>query len=231
MKYSISLLLTILLVTGCKTYKTEKALFMETNKNMDSPLISDTLDIAAFYKRKDSKQIYTLSDGTIIEETGGVSWMQSVDDPSIEYYVKIIPPKPKFHTILQVYDAKGKIIRRGKMLARLTVGIWEMYDSQGNKSEENEDLKYGEGFSYNDIYLFLHKKGLINIETGENREKVTIQYLESDGYWDVDWIDKEKTFTQITYHLDLKTGEVLRYGKANTGSEIMYLKGKLIKRK
>lgn len=224
-----------LLLFGCKaSYIQERNFIMKNNNNIDSSLIINQLDIEGYYKNKgnDHLYIYYLEDGTKIE-MGDANFRKSEGEKYRTFTIVTTPAKPRFYLLSQTYYHNGMIKARGCLLPyALTIGIWEYYDEQGNKTEINEDIKLPD-FTYNDVLLFLHKKKLINIYTGEHREKITINYYENPSWkkkpkpiWVVDWMDKEKTFTQIIYHLDAMTGKVIGEGKANSGSETVIIKPK-----
>lgn len=228
-----TIVLLSLLLFGCKASYIQERTFIMRNNNIDSSLIVNQLDIETYYKNKVSGEwTYNLPDGTKVE-IGDSNYRKSEGEEYRTFQMVTIPAKPRFYRLLQTYYYDGKIKSKGCLLTRsLRIGIWEFYDEQGNKTEINEDLKFPD-FTYNDVLLFLHKRKLINIYTGEHREKIDIEYHEkpywnkkSKPIWVVDWMDKEKTFTHISYELDAKTGKVIGEGRAHSGSETIIVKPK-----
>lgn len=222
-----------LMLFACKASDIQQKNFiMESNNNVDSLLIVNQLDIDAYFKNKGDAlyYAYSLPNGTEIKITDS-NFRKSEGEKYRTFYMKTTPAKPCFYTLMQTFYYNGKIKERGCYLqSDLKIGTWEYYDEHGNKTEVNEDLGYPE-FSYNDVLLFLHKENLVNVYTGQNREKITMAYYERPYWekepkplWVVDWIDDKETFTQIIYHLDAKTGKVVAKGKGNSGSQTIILK-------
>ena len=102
----------------------------------------------------------------------------------------------------------------GIQLRRLPVGVWKIYDEQGELTEEiDHDKNYGK-FDYNKVMLFLHKKGHINIETGKGREDLALAYNAKENLWDVTiWASENNKKLGCYYHLDGDSGKVKKKGR------------------
>jgi len=111
---------------------------------------------------------------TYVENDGTHIVLGGPPGPSI----RETPPLPKFYQIYKEYYDNGNIKKKGKMLGGEEIGTWEYYDISGNKTIEEKDNKFGK-FSYNDVYKFLEKEGLINLATGEGRENVNLSFESS----------------------------------------------------
>jgi len=117
------------------------------------------------------------------------------------------PPKPAFHQIFREFHSSGYLKEIGKLMGSVTeIGIWKYFDEAGNLIKTvDEDKKFGK-FGYNELLLFLHQQGYINLETGENRKGARFGYNVETGQWDVSvrvgaWLTR--------YVIDGETGEVL----------------------
>lgn len=97
------------------------------------------------------------------------------------------------------------------------VGIWEHFDESGQLIKTvDEDEKFGK-FGYNELLLFLHQQGHINLETGENRERTTFGYNIETGRWWARTIDSGYWVTR--YIIDGETGEVISKEERQEGEE------------
>jgi len=120
-----------------------------------------------------------------------------------------IPPNPAFFTIYKTYYPNGFLKYKGNYFGHKTsmIGEWEYYDEHGKLTYViDEDEKFGK-FGYNEVLLFLHQQGNINIETGENREKFTLTYNVEKKQWGVDVMNVRYQGTR--YLIDGETGEVI----------------------
>jgi hypothetical protein len=200
-----------ILLTGCLSTKKFNSYFINTFMNtegIDKHLICDTFDIENYEKNcpKNNWWEYELPDGTKIEKDAIDLRWQGIN---LYYEMKIFPPKPKFYQIIQLYYENGKIWKRGKTLGgSVPVGEWEYYDPQGNKTIVNEDSKFG-AFNYNEIYLYLHRHGYIDVYTGENRENLSLYFHEEKGYWTAAIKNMEKRIRD-KFYFDKDTGKVRR---------------------
>jgi len=119
------------------------------------------------------------------------------------------PPKPAFFYIYKEYYPNGYLKLKGKRMGggATMVGEWEYYDENGHlTSKKNEDEKFGK-FGYNELLLFLHQKEYINLETGDNREKVDFRYDVETKQWEIYIINDFHWITE--YIIDGETGEIL----------------------
>lgn len=115
---------------------------------------------------------FTKEDGTIVEQNsfpGGYAEIET-------------PPKPKFYKIRKMYYQNGKIREIGPLLSHMSIGIWRYYDENGKETIVDEDEKYGMP-NYNDVLVYLDKKGYIDLRTGERREKTSIGYEPEKKVW------------------------------------------------
>ncbi|MCL2682183.1 MAG: hypothetical protein FWE63_01700 [Bacteroidales bacterium] len=120
---------------------------------------------------------------------------------------KQFPPKPAFFFIYKEYYENGNLRLKGKCMGggATKIGEWEFYNKENELvSKMNFDENYGK-FGYNELLLFLHQEGQINLETGKNREKVSFGY--EDKKWWVSFMGAGGLRTE--YELDGETGEVL----------------------
>lgn len=208
-RYKFFLLLIILLFVNCKSSQQTKNYFMETNK-INSTQYKDQFDLDAYYINQINGQWkYTQPDGIQIEIIGIIP--ENVrSDMNNTFQVMSIPTKPAYYKLMQIYYENGKIKERGKYLCGTIVGIWDYYDQQGNKKQVNEDEQLGQ-FSYNDVFLFLHQKGLVDINTGKNRERLELFFNKDENYWRVFLQGTPENNLCEEYRLDGSTGKVKNY--------------------
>ena len=200
--------LTLLIfIMGCSTLNKTTTQVMEDINKKDHMVFQDKLDIESFYKGQSGTWNRSLEDGTQIEIIDFLD-----EKNNLIFFVTATLPKPKFYTILQQYDAKGQIKRRGKVLGGLAVGEWEIYDEQGRKSILNEDDKFGK-FTYNDVALFMHNKGHIDVNTGKNRERLVLSFDEIKNRWNVALKGTPDEDVEYTYILDGETGKLIKQDK------------------
>lgn len=205
---AVAILTLLIFIMGCSTVNNTTTKVMEGNSKTDHVVFQDKLDIDSFYKGEAGRWYHSLEDGTEIQI------MDFLDEKNnLVFFVIATPPKPKFYTIEQQYDAKGQIRRRGKVLADLAVGVWEVYDEQGNKTLINEDEKFGK-FTYNDVALFMHKKGHIDVNTGKNRERFVLSFDEAKNTWEVILKGTPDEDVVFTYILDGENGKVIKQDKS-----------------
>ena len=129
------------------------------------------------------------------------------------------PPNPVFLKIYKEYYPNGYLKVKGKRLRNgaTLIGEWEYYNENGQlTSTVDEDKKFGK-FGYNELYLFLHQQKYINIETGENREKVSFGYNIETKQWSVTITGLGYWMTE--YLIDGETGEILNKKESQGGIE------------
>lgn len=203
------MLLTLLIfIMGCSTVNKTITQIMEENSRTDHIVFQDKLDIGSFYKGESGTWYRSLEDGTEIEIFDFLD-----EKNNLIFIVKATPPKPKFYTISQLYYANGDISCRGKRMSGLAVGMWEVYDEQGNKTLINEDEKFGK-FTYNDVALFMHKKGHIDVNTGKNRERLLLSFDEAKNTWNVALRGTPDEDIVFTYVLDGEAGKIIKQDKS-----------------
>jgi hypothetical protein len=127
----------------------------------------------------DEKGLIILEDGTKVDPLVIRTYEHGFEEiESIKEYST--PPKPAFYSIEKVFHLNKNIKEKGKNLglnSRIKIGIWYYFDEEGNLIKEvDEDKKFGK-FGYNDLLKFLDNEGVINLNTGKNRENLEIQYI------------------------------------------------------
>jgi len=117
------------------------------------------------------------------------------------------PPPPAFYRILRAYHPNGYLRRTGKVLGNSTlIGEWREYDETGMLIRTvDEDKKFGK-FGYNEVLLFLHQQGYINLETGENRRGLHLVYHVEIRQW---FVAVRVMSRDTIYTIDGETGEIL----------------------
>jgi len=119
------------------------------------------------------------------------------------------PPKPIFHKTYREYYPSGYLSVKGIIVwgSYTRINTLVCYDEQGNQVFEiDENAKFGE-FDYEKLLTFLHLNEHINLETGENRERLVIGYDETKKHW---FASITNIFYMITeYILDGETGKVI----------------------
>jgi hypothetical protein len=129
------------------------------------------------------------------------------------------PPLPLFYKNYSEYYENGIMKLTGKVIGNgsVRIGVWEYFDENGNKTKEvNEDAKYG-AFDYNKVLIFFHLKEFINLETGENREHLSLGYSEEEKRWIVSISNKLYIITE--YQMDGETGDIISTRTYQGGQE------------
>lgn len=123
---------------------------------------------------------------------------------------ELIPPAPAFYKIQSEYYPNGQLKEKGKTIGErncVRIGIWQFFDEKGNQIKEvNEDDKFGK-FGYNELLAFLHLNKYINIETGENRNKLKLRYDVEKKQWFV--YVQGKFYVITNFVIDGETGAVI----------------------
>ena len=119
------------------------------------------------------------------------------------------PPKPAFFQIYKEYYPNGYLKLKGKRMGggATMIGEWEYYDESGKLTSTVDEDKNFDKFGYNELLLFLHQEKHIDIETGDNREKVNFGYDVESKQWYV--LVTGPLFWMTEYTIDGQTGEVL----------------------
>lgn len=135
------------------------------------------------------------------------------------FYLEIeTPPNPKLYQIYREYYLNGSIRVVGVDLRGLPVGVWKIYDELGRLKEEIDyDQQYGK-FDYNQVILFIEKKGHIDIKTGKGRDDLAFAYNEDDNLWDVTiWPSANNQRLGYFYYIDVNSGKVKKSGRVQPG--------------
>ena len=144
---------------------------------------------------------------------------QLFGDTRYGFTMRQTPPNPAFFQIYKQYYPNGYLKLKGKCMGggATKIGEWEYYNENGElTSKVDEDKKFGK-FGYNELLLFLHQQKHINIETGENREKVDFGYSIEKKQWGVYAIN---TYYWVTeYVIDGETGKVINKKEYQGGIE------------
>ncbi len=213
-RYSIILL--AVLITGCSQHvNTQNIKF--TNMNIDKTIDFELLEKNAKISPMSGKEgyyeydwEYTTKDGVYVRISGN-----KIDG----FIVWHKPPLPYFYRNYSQYYGNGNLKFDGNVIGNksLRIGKWEYFDETGNKTKEtDEDLKYG-NFDYNKLLSFLHSRKNINMETGENRDGLSVLYDEKNKIWNVSVTDK--FYRMTTYEIDGETGKIISEKKYQGGIE------------
>ena len=144
---------------------------LEFNENIEN----EKFDIDFFNKHKTNEFYeYTLNDDTYIELFGGFD----------RGFTEWRHPANKFYQIYKSYYPNLNLKRKGLVIDDyLDIGIWEYYDEQGNLVKKvNEDEKFGK-FDYNQLFLFLNKKGYVDIQKGDWKDVVGVGFDRKEKLW------------------------------------------------
>ena len=91
----------------------------------------------------------------------------------------------------------------------MKVGIWQFFDEKGDLFKEVDENKKLDGHDYNRGLDFLEKEGWITIETGEGRDRFSLDYEKNIWYITImsrPWNGNFETY----YAVDTNTLEVLK---------------------
>lgn len=152
----LGVFLCLFLCVSCNGQKKENKNLNNKNNNE----MTEKFDFKAYEERIKNDPFngykYIKEDGTIVEESDG--------DRPIRWEV---PPPPTFVKIYKEFYKNGDLkTKQSVMGEHLIVGMSVYYDEKGNKSEVNEDAKFGK-IKPDDILIFLENKKRINLQTGE----------------------------------------------------------------
>jgi hypothetical protein len=193
-KYGFLILLTITLAT-CASHK--KIMYnllndLKQNKNIENK----KFDIYLFKKNNEQGSYrFTLDDGAEVLQ---------IELPQIKYVERINFPD-KFYNIYKEYYPDGKIKLLEYRLYDIKFGSSEHYDKQGNKTIINEDEKFGK-FDYNQLILFLNKKGYVDIQKGNWKNVFELEFDNDKKLWKV-YINGE-VLRQLV--IDGNSGKIIR---------------------
>jgi hypothetical protein len=123
------------------------------------------------------------------------------------YFEKQMPVKGWFYDYKEFYGngslkTKGSLFKKGDYKA----GVWEEFDSSGNKIKEtNYDAAYKSGLT--DILKLLHDKGIkFTLDDRYNSIRRTI--VDTRPEWFVKWKEKPKRMERM--EIDDATGRVIK---------------------
>ena len=186
---------------------------LNTNKIMENNTSwyeQDKLDVEKFLENAEEKVDIAedpvlpyywfrkdFSDGRKIEISGGGERFERIETL----------PLPHFYQIYTGFHKNGNIERKGmQLIGGMYIGVFEYYDENGNKIKEmNWDEIYSD-YDYNKFLNILHNEGIINLETGGNRDKITwISYDNTSKIWTVEFVYDETVGEGISYHVDFNT--------------------------
>jgi len=177
------MILTISL--SCKAQKNTKYKVLNNIEITDMAI--DTFDINLFEKYRNVNNKLSNVRSATIEKENGEKEEQVISSEEITVYYT--PPLPKLYWIYKEYYLNGKLKKKGYMLTNtyMKIGVWEYYDEKGNKTTEDMDKRYSKAkFTYNQIMLLLQDLGHININTGEGRDDIEIDYFTETNNWKVE---------------------------------------------
>jgi hypothetical protein len=194
----------LFLAYNCKTE-------LKSQEPKNDKIMFETLDFKKF--KEDNKEFeideysdeYHLPNGSIVY----------ISDPE----VFAIPSKLSFYLNYKEFFENGSIKVKGKYFGifklnfySIKIGYWSYSDEKGKLIQEvNEDKKFGK-YSYNEVLKFLDEQKDINLNTGEGRDKVEIEYYYSGKSTNKLW----KIFVKIgeAYQIPGKGYTVEQKGKA-----------------
>jgi hypothetical protein len=170
----------------------------------DKEEMTEKFDFKAYEERTKNDpfygDVYVKDDGTIVEEIAG--------DRPVRWE---IPPPPSFIKVYKEFYKNGDLsVQKSVMGEHLEVGISVYYDEKGQKSEVNEDAKFGK-IKPDDILKFLADKKRINLQTAEgvfdleNNFTFKMVYNEEKNTWHV-IIDKGRPYTAVEMSKIMETG-------------------------
>lgn len=195
----ICFLYIIISITACKSTR-----LASQNPSHMITREFEQFDIGKYQVQQHNEPRITLPDGTSIVQSG---------NRETGFIVNTTPPKPSFFVVYKYYYGNGNIREKAVILGADTyVGKSYQFDEKGKLTKEtNEDAAFGK-FGYNDVLRYLHQQKMINIHTGENRDKLHLKFNNIDGRktWEA---EIEINGFNNLYVLDGETGEVLK--KAN----------------
>jgi len=179
-KYGFFILLMIIL-TACASHK--KIMYNILNDLKQNKIMENKKFDIDLFKKNNEQGSYrlTLDDGSEVLQ---MEW------PPTGYVERINFPD-KFYNIYKEYYPDGKIKLLEYRLYNIKFGSSEHYDKQGNKTLTNEDEKFGK-FDYNQLILFLDKKGYVDIQKGNWKNVVDIEFDNDNDkkLWKVDINDE-----------------------------------------
>lgn len=189
------------------------------------------------YKDPERSDIYLLGKGREI----WASWRDIYEIPSYPYFYLI------YKEFYEHPNQPSSIKEKGKYFGDISLGSnsgvkiekWYYFDEKGKLIREvDEDKKFGK-FSYNDVLKFLDNQKDINLNTGEGRNRVKIEFYNSEKLNKKLWQIKVKIGEQYgvanlpgdkgmryaqdikSYYLDGETGEIIKGKKLSDYREII----------
>lgn len=231
----------LLLIISSLLYNCKTGIITEELKK--DKIMFETFDYDKFEKENKKHKDPERSNVYIFERGREVwaSWTDIYEIPYNPYF---------FLSYKEFYEIPGKpstIKEKGKYFGDISlgsnsgvkIGYWYYFDEKGKlKQEVDEDKKFGK-FSYNEVLKFLDEKKYINLSTGEGRDKVNVEFYNSDKSNKKLWKvlinigkpygvanlpeDKGMRYAQDgkSYYLDGSTGEIIKGKKLLEYKEII----------
>jgi len=136
-------------------------------------------------------------------------------------FIRISPVKPFFIEIVKIFSPLGKLIKQGKFISNINVGISQEFNENGKLIEEIDyDKKDWSKYYYSDILKFLDKEGVIDLKTGRGRGTFSFYLDREKEQWHVEVIESpENGYVATLYTLDANTLKVLEVKKEQRGIE------------
>ncbi|WP_185097464.1 hypothetical protein [Chryseobacterium sp. FH2] len=185
----------------------------------------DNTDYVGYEYAEDSYNNYG-ENGYYKLKTSGVFNPYNGGYPYISYTV--VPSSTAFYSIRYTYFENGNLEKQGRIAgfnSGIKIGKWKFYDEIGRMTEVDEDKKFGL-WTFEKVLEKLDKDGVINLETGKNREyeKLNFFFDKDKKEWTVKVFKKE--INEVTeeyweYIFDGNTGKYSRewYERYNSKAE------------
>jgi antitoxin component YwqK of YwqJK toxin-antitoxin module len=161
--------------------------------------MAEKFDIERFNKHQvNGDYNRVLEDGTQINQYG---------DPS-GYFENIIPPAGWFYTYKEFYS-NGNLKEGGQLFKKgdFRAGIWNEYDSSGNKTKEtNYDHPFK--LTVNGVLNIISKTG-VAFSLNEKYDMLDRDVTDSGAVWIVDWKSRSKQNWVDRAIVDDATGKIV----------------------
>ena len=131
----------------------------------------------------------------------------------------ITPPKPAFYKIRKGYlESTNTLEYSGKIIGGMRIGMWQFFDEKGKLIREVDEDKKLDGHDFQKALKFLVKEGWITIETGQGRERFSLDYEKDVWYITImsrPWNGNFETY----YEVDANTLKILKKTETQLGQE------------
>ncbi len=204
MKLKLIIFIISFVVTSCNGQK--EYTIMTTEK----------FDVEAHVKRFEESPEDENGDVLILEDSTKIRQSLSATGGASEI---ITPPKPAFYKIRKKYFKSTYTLElKGNTVGGMSIGIWQFFDEKGKlRKEVNEDEKL-DGHDYHKALEFLEKENWITIETGQGRERFSLDYEKDVWYITImsrPWNGNFETY----YEVDANTLKILKKTETQLGDE------------